>query len=630
MTRHHLRTSLPTILSGARQAWESRPWISTAEFAENHFRLVTGPDARQYFRHDKSPYARAIMDLWDRPWTRKVFVAAPSQTTKTTIAYACLAAELYRDPSPAGVGMPDEGTVKRIFEEKLGKHYDQSPLLRADLAAKSPIQTTKILLKGASIYGMWSGSEASMSSVSMRVIVIDEEDAYGDKGAARTQEERALSYPDDCKILRVSKPRGTEAESSIFRDIKRQAQSIYRWEVVCPDCGHPQIMEKDNIIVPEDVRDPAEIRGKRLARYRCASCGSLWTDHRRNLAVSAGRLVTDSTVERPEIVAVHLPSWLSRQISLSAVMADWFEAHQSGVHAEKVKFDNNHRALPGNVVALATDADRVRAMVTDRAPMIVPAQAWCLTCGIDVQMVGFWFAVRAWGRDYTSWLVQYGFLDAWSDVEKLVFDSTWPVEGRDDVTMGLWRAAIDTGGHKDSKDHQSEGWSQSEETKNWLYEHEGRGIVYGTKGASTRQDGIVRATSVGTDPEVPSRYQQKIVMRHLDTDYLKSQIQARMQAGAKTAPMWLHRETGDDYIRQICSEKQVIGKDGRLSWEVHGANHLLDCEVGASACVHVDWAPNMRQALTQPDWRTVRQFQAQRPEIQAPLRGRVINPNARR
>lgn len=626
MTRHHLRTALPTVHAGALQAWGSRPWISTADFAEQHFRLVVGPDAGQFFRHDRSPYARPIMDLWDRPWTRKMFVAAPSQTTKTTIAYACLAAELHRDPSPAGVGMPDEATAKRVIEEKLGPHFEKSPELRADLAARNAVQATKILLKGARIYAMWSGSESSMSSVTMRVVVIDEEDAYGDASAASTMEERAISYPDDCKIMRISKPRGTEAESTLFRDLKRQAQAIYQWEAVCPDCGHRQVMDVKNIVVPEDVRDPAEIRGKRLARYRCAGCGSLWSDHKRNRAVAAGRLVTDSPVERPEIVAVHLPSWNSPQISLSTVLAAWFEAHQSGLQKEKIKFDNDHRAVPGNVVALVTDADRVRQMITDRPPMIVPAEAWCLTCGIDVQMVGFWFAVRAWARDYTSWLVQYGFLDAWPDVERLL-DSTWPVEGRDDIVMGLWRAGIDTGGHE--KGQTSHGWSQSEETKSWLYEQEGRGIVYGTKGASARQDAVVRAVTAGVDPELPAGMQSKIVLRLIDTDYLKCQIQARMQRDAHI-PMWLHRETGDDYIRQICAERQIQDKQGRLTWEARGANHLLDCEVIASACVHVDWAPNMRQALAQPDWRFLRKHRAAPPEnTRSPLYGRRINPNAR-
>lgn len=631
MIRADLRRQRPMFRDGAKQALFSRPWVSTSDFSEQHFLLVTGSDRGRKFQHSKSPYAKLIMSLWDQPWVRKIFVVAPSQMTKTTIAYACLAAELYRDPSPAGIGMGNEIKLQQIFEEKIGRHYLWSPTLRKELDASpaaAAVQANKIYLKGGIIYGMWAGSESSMSSISMRVIVIDEEDAYSDKGAAQTQEERAIGYPEDSKIMRVSKPRGTMMESSIWRDMQRQAQAIYQWEAKCPTCGEHQIMDKDNIVLVRQERDPAVIRHKRLARYRCANCGDMWTDSMRNKAVAAGRGVTTSTVLRPEVVGVHLPAWLSPQISLSAVLAAWFEAHQSGIPDEMVKFDNNYKAMPGRVIALETDADRIRQMVTDRPPMEVPAEAWCLTAGIDVQMVGFYFVVRAWARTGESWLVQHGFLDGWEDVDALL-DSRFPVEGRDDVVMPLWRAAIDIGGYEEAKDKAAKdaGWSQTEETKNWLYERESRDLVFGVKGASRKMDCVVRASQIGKDPDVPKRYQDTLTIRLLDTGALKSQIQTRMWRGAEMGQMWLHAQTGEDYIRQICAERQIIGKDGRITWEAHGANHYLDCEAYSAACAHVDWAPNMRQSLHQPDYRPTRPVKRQHQPQRGPLAGMRINPN---
>lgn len=630
MTRADLRRHAPSFRDGVKQSLFSRPWISTSEFAETHFRLVTGSERGRKFQHAKSPYAKLIMGLWDQPWVRKIFVVAPSQMTKTTIAYACLAAELYRDPSPAGIGMGNEIKLQQIFEEKIGRHYLWSPTLRTELdatPAAAAVQANKIYLKGGIIYGMWAGSESSMSSISMRVIVIDEEDAYADKGAAKTQEERAIGYPEDSKIMRVSKPRGTGAESSIWRDMQRQAQAIYQWEAKCPACGEYQVMEKDRIVLVRPERDPAVIRHKRLARYQCARCGEMWTDPMRNKAVAAGRGTTTSTALRPEVVGVHLPSWLSPQISLSAVLADWFEAHQSGIPDEMVKFDNNHKAMPGRVIALETDADRIRQMITDRPPMEVPAEAWCLTAGIDVQMTGFFFVVRAWSRAGESWLVQHGFLDTWSDVETLL-ESRWPVEGREDVVMPLWRAAIDIGGYEEGQDKQAKeaGWSQTEETKNWLYDRDDD-VISGVKGASRRQDAVVKASQVGKDPDVPKRYQNTLTIRILDTHILKAQVQARMWRGAEMGQMWLHSATGEDYIRQICAERQVVGKDGRVSWEARGANHYLDCEVYASACAHVDWAPNMRQSIHQPDYRPTKVVRRQQQPQRGPMSGMRINPN---
>lgn len=207
-----------------------------------------------------------------------------------------------------------------------------------------------------------------------------------------------------------------------------------------------------------------------------------------------------------------------------------------------------------------------------------------------------------------------------------LIDSTWPVESRDDVVMPLWRAGIDIGGHEHSQEHKDAGWSQTEETKNWLYERESRELIYGTKGASRRQDQVVKARTIGRDPDAPARYQTPITIRHMDTDYLKCQIMARMHRGAEMAPMWLHAGTGEDYVRQICSEKQIVDKQGRVTWEEHGANHLFDAEVIAAACAHVDWAPNMRQSLTKPDYRPVRVIPRISQTLPGPLAGRRINP----
>jgi phage terminase large subunit GpA-like protein len=591
-----------TLLPGEIQVLESRPRVSTAEWAEKNFRIVAGPYAGQYFQHNLAPYAKGIMDMWDRPCVRKIFIVAPSQTTKTSIGYACVAADIWRDPASAGIGMPDEKAAARIFEEKLGKHYLKSPMLRKDLIPdKQAIQKTKLLLKGATIYGLWSGSESSMSSVSLRVLMIDEEDANMDKSSVSTMEERTISYQHDSKIIRVSKPRGTEDEGTIWKDMKNQSQAIYQFKAVCPACRTAQIMIKDRIRVPEGIRDAKEILHKKLAWYECECCGYQWNDHIRNLAVAGGHWWTETPVSNPETVGFHLPSWVSRYVSLSKVAHDWFLAHQAGTPGQLTRFDNNHKAMPGKVVSVQTDEDRVRDMVRpDCPPMIVPSEAVALTMGIDVQMLGFYYVVRAWAKSGESWLVEYGWLDSWGDIERVVFETTWPVDGMDEQ-MGIWRAGVDLGGAAEGQD-KTQGWSQSEETKRWLLSLDDLGVdldrVYAVKGASRPQDQVVRPSKVGLEPGVPAKFQTPIMIRLLDTVELKDQIAMVRLKKESRQPMWLHRDVAEDYIKQITSEKRIPGKgkNGRALWDAGGrANHLLDCEVYAAACAHADWAPRLQQ-----------------------------------
>ena len=59
--------------------------------------------------------------------------------------------------------------------------------------------------------------------------------------------------------------------------------------------------------------------------------------------------------------------------------------------------------------------------------------------------------------------------------------------------------------------------------------------------------------------------------------------------------MTLHADTGISYARQVLAEEKVKDrKSGKTKWEPKSsANHLLDCEVYASACADPEWAPSL-------------------------------------
>lgn len=589
------------LFPGEMQVLAPRPTMSTADFAEKHFVLVAGSYAGQRFRHDFAPYARGIMDAFDKPYVREVIVAGCSQTVKTSAGYACLAAEMWREPSASGLGMPDEKVAKRIIKEKLGPHFLRSPELRGLLPdSDKSVQSLGIITRSATLHGMYAGSEASMSSVSMRVLMIDEEDAYADKSSVDTMIERTIGYPVDRKIIRVSKPRGNEHQSTIWKALSEDAQVVYQYRAVCPKCGHAQVMDHKHIRVPDKMRDPAKIRHQKLAYYECQGCGAHWNDYTRNIAIKNGHWFSEHEVSRPETVAFHIPAWISRYVSLSTVAAAWFAAVEAGTPRAMMKFDNDYCAKPHKVVAVETNKSRARKLVDHRLPpLVVPAEAVALTCGIDMQMTGFWFVVRAWGRQMQSWLVQYGWLNTFADVEELVFRTRYPVEGRDDVVMPIWRAGTDIGGGKDKNNEH--GWSKTDEVKAWLYEVENYaregiypGVVYGVKGASRAQQHTVQPSSMGGQPGVPAKFQQKVPLYLIDTPEIKDKIHLVRLSPDSRQPMWLHSQTGEDYFKQIFAEKRVPDGKGGFKWEAKKRdNHLFDCEVYAAACADPVWTPSL-------------------------------------
>lgn len=241
------------------------------------------------------------------------------------------------------------------------------------------------------------------------------------------------------------------------------------------------------------------------------------------------------------------------------------------------------------------------ARVPDLPPGVVPPAAVTLTCGIDVQKYTFWFVVRAWAEDHTSWLVQYGELATWEDVEALVFRTRYPVAGTDE-TMGIWRAALDTGGGKTDDD-----WTRTEEIYEWLRAN-GRGIAYGTKGASRQQLKRVRLSVMDTFPHSRKPIPGGLELYLIDSDAFKGIIHWRLERGApildadgrkigekeESQRFHLHAKTGEDYAKQLLAEKLVRDQRGKRYWKVvRKANHLLDAECLAAAA-HDDWLPSLK------------------------------------
>ena len=594
--------------AGEKEVFRAAVWQSTFDWACQTLRVVAGPYKNQLWKPDVSPYAKGIMDAFDREEVRKIYIIAPSQTTKTTIAYACLLAALCRKLTSVGVGMPDEKAIKRIFQEKLIPYVTSIKALRRILHADPRLATTNEEIafgSGERIYGMWAGSESRMSSVSMEMVVVDEEDAYQDKGAVQSQEERTTAYEHlgTSKVIRVSKPRGTEKEGSIWKDAKAEAQVWMKLEAKCPSCGTYQVMDDSNIrAVWDQGEEPPENRGeqakeilrRRLARYECPHCKYLWSDEARKVAVVNGRWVPDKNVSMPTVVCFHLRSWESVLVSLSKVLHDWFTSQ--GDPRRLRNYDNNHKAVPYKVITRETPREAVRERIPEEhVAMTVPPGTWAVTCGIDVQLTGFYFVVRAWERSLTSWLVQRGFVGTWTDLET-VLGTTYPVAGDEESLVPIWRACIDIGGTKTEQQAQEQGVSMTEETKLWLREQEGRFPVFGVKGAAHAQAVNVRPTVVGSEPGIPKKFQvANLVIYMLDTKAIKDVIRYRMSPKSQT-PMWLHAESRpgelDEYVNHMTAERLETRKNGTQFWDAAGrANHYFDCEVYAAAAADPLFAP---------------------------------------
>jgi len=586
-----------------RHVVEEKENLTVSQWAEKYRVVTNGPKPGKW-QNETTPYLTEPMDCWNIPWIRTIILCFAPQIGKTQIAFNCLCFSVDQDPGPGMYVMPDEKTTKRITKRRLIPMFRETPRITRLLSPRSDDTSVQGIhfLNGMDLMPVWATSAAELASESARYLFFDETDKYPEFTGREADpislgKIRTNAYPHTKKILYLSTP--ASEPSTITKALTDEADEIRHYYAKCPFCGALQKMEFSQIVWPETERDPRRIKRRRLANYECVECGELWDDHMRDYAVRNGLWQSETEVYRPETVGFHLPSWYSPFISLSAVAADFLQGKDD--LAKFMMFVTQHKAEEWKEIIDPKEESGILEHRTDIPPGIVPPEAIALTCGIDMQKHGFWFVVRAWAADRTSWLIQYGYLASWSDIEALVFDTRYQIQGTD-KTKGIWRAALDTGGGIVDADE----WSRTEEAYEWLRKNN-RKVVYGIKGGSRFQIKKVQLSVIDKMPRSSKPIPGGLELRLLDTSQFKDVLHwrlGRQEADAEnekepeTQRFYLHSEAGMDYAKQILSEEKRRTHKGKTEWkQIRRDNHLLDCEVYASACVDPEWVPSFSMLM---------------------------------
>lgn len=572
-------------------------------WAEKH-RHLTMSSIQGPWRNEVTPYLTGIMDGAQYPSVRVIAVRKCPQSGVTEAVHNFVGWAIDQDPGPVLYTFPDKDTSDENARDRILPMIKSSRRLRGYMTGtRNDESMMRINLAHMPIYLSWASSPARLGNKPIKFAIADETDKYESRSKKETGpmyliDKRLTVYRQVSKFFKISTPTGEK--DIISRAVDEDAEVVFHYWVRCPACGWYQLMRFANIKFLEDCRDAKTMRAKNLAKYACTHCDSMWDDHMRNKAVGLGEwrsqgpddergLELHAHLEkfRPANIAFQLPAWIPRFNSLSDCAAAFLESLDGGLH-EKRNFHNQIRARPYRFVAREIIRSEYRSARCDLPPGVVPEIAVALTCGIDCQKSGFYYVVRAWARDYTSWLVEYSRLHSWEDVEDLVFVRTFPVYGAT-RKMRIARAAVDTGGSK------FDDYWMTEEAYWWLRKNGvGRGArCRGVKGASWHQANKVKmGTPMDKTPSgkpIPGGLQ--IVT--LDTEKFKDAFFHRMDQAVEKGELaaYLHAETGRDYFGHISAEHKVENEKGVLQWKRIGSrrNDWLDCEVYAAAAADPEW-----------------------------------------
>lgn len=542
--------------------------LTVSEWADKH-RILSELDsaAPGHWRTSKTPYLKKVMDAFNDDFVHDITFCAGTQLGKTSAEQNMIGYAIAQDPGPMLIVYPSKELAKFTSEKRLQPFIKLSSNLRQHFDERGSkdleltFDTMYIALTGAN-------SPSDLSSRPVRYVFFDEIDKFpkwsgAEAGPLDLAAERTKTFY-NYKIIKVSTP--TLKTGNIWQGWEN-ADVQYKYFVPCPHCGEMQELEFKQIKWPENA-DETEVRGS--AYYECKHCHEIIDDRHKPQMLRAGEWRSARKCKgRAHKVAFHLSSIYSPWLKFGDVAAKFIASRDDPPLL--MNFINSWLAEPwvDKSSRLQSDVIMEKQLPYERGTM--PEAAQLLTCGIDVQLDHFWFAIRAWGPHLTSWLVDYGRLETWADIE-VMLDRNYADTNGEIHNINL--ACMDSGYNTD-------------EVFAFCAQH--MGLVVPTKGASH---------------PLKSRYQVSIIDKDagfglrqylMDTNQLKNFIASRMAIDAGAHGSWnVYRDIDREYCDQICSEQRVEHKDkkGRVTvgWEKissHAANHLLDCETNNALAAEI-------------------------------------------
>lgn len=616
-----------------RTAWRPREKLAVSEWTEKYRELRAQAEEKGPMRMSRTPYLVPILNMGNRidpapecnpnrvsySQVDEVVFCKPAQIAGTEGVISLAGYFTHQEPCTVMVCLADEDTASYIANNRIQPMYTESEAMRPLIVPGHFNSSEMAFTNGAYVLIGWASSVSKIASRPARILIADEIDKPG--YYAKSKEASALSLIRERKeafysgmIFMLSTP--TVEGGNIAAEME-SCDVVFDWHVPCPKCGVFQPLRwslkyaeefKDGFYRDRDGKmrsiggvfwEGGRAASKKeiaAARYKCGSCEAKWTTEQKDAAVARGMMVPRTEITHtPRKVGFHISrlySLLGKSGNIAKLVTDWCDIHRTSdifqLKKKKQGFINSTLAYLWKEVLVRPEIEDVLKARCDLAPATVPADAVALTCGIDMQKYGFFYVVRAWARDYTSWLIQYGQLETWTDVERLLFETTFPRASGDPVP--IWRAALDTGGGASG----SEDFTMTEQAYFWLRKNAvGRGArVFGTKGSAKPLAGKLHIGKPfdKTPSGKPLAGGLQIIM--LDTEQLKDMYHYRLAQARDggTQAAYLHAEVGNDYALQILAEEKRTNDKGLPAWvQVKRDNHFLDCETMAMVCAEPEW-----------------------------------------
>lgn len=538
------------------------------------------------WRSSRTPYLIPILRAAGDYRFRRVVIVMGSQMGKTEGLLNLIGWRLDDDPCPVLYISPTQRQAESISRDRLMKLLQGTPSLWGALHKGQANKLSEKWINGVRLGFGWAGSATELSSHPAGLVLVDERDRMagdveGEGDPVSLAEARTATFPDG-KVVVCSTPT-LEGGSPIWALFLEGTQFSWAWP--CPECGEYFAPKLELLKWPEGCTPHRALKEARLA---CPECGAELEDrhrpemNRRGRFLAPGERVNAAGEIEGEIPESDTASfWVS---GLCSPWRTWGQRAKAFIEATRSKTPGRVQAVVntalGELYRLEGDApdwQRVAELRAGYESGTVPDGARVLTAGVDVQKDRLVYCVRGWGVNSESWLIEHG--ELWGETEHThVWGQLGDLLRRHYKGHAIKRMFIDSGFNP------SGGRGSDNQIYNFCRQHRGR--AFPTKGHD-RQDKPLKAAMI----DVSQRgriVKHGLQLWHLDSDYFKSWVHARVEWPAGESGAWhLAVDTDDDYCRQLVAESRLVTATGRVKWiRTREDNHFLDSESLNVAAAH--------------------------------------------
>lgn len=430
------------------------PNISLSQWSDEYRVLARTEGAESgKWKTARTPYLKEIMDVLSpmSPYQRVVFMKGV-QVGGTSVGLNFLAYIIHIDPASFMFVEPTMDIAKKISKQRINGMIQEMPLLQRIIKEDRSRQTSNTLFikdfDGGILVLSGANSAASLRSMPIRYLVLDEVDAYpddldGEGSAIELAIKRTTNFHNK-KILIISTPT-IKGESNVEVEYSLSDMRVYR--VPCPQCGTLQKLEFDALKFSYNEKyDLTE-----EVYYACVNGCQIVENHK--TAMLAGG---DWFKNQPEsdIAGFHLSSLYSPVgwNSWEDCVVDFLKYKKTGnIHVLKT-FTNT---ILGESFELPTESLKIDNLVKRRTSILkngitIPDDILLLVAGADVQDDRIEISIMGMGLSEVMTVIKHVVVmgipseaDTWKRVRKVI-DKVYKNKH---MTMKVQCTAVDSGGH---------------------------------------------------------------------------------------------------------------------------------------------------------------------------------------